>query len=292
MAASALLEHEAALDAIVLRGIAAHAVDQVRWPGRGRDAPLYEIASRSPERRLGHLAWPDLDGGAIRTAIVPLGATEQHGPHLPLATDTLIADALAARLAARIDGAVALPALAVGCSSEHLGFPGTLDVTPDTLVAILTDVLRSLARHRVTDAFVFSAHGGNVATLAAALPRLRAAVPELRVTASADLDALTRRLHEEARGFGVSPEAAGHHAGEIETSIMLALHPELVRVDELAPGHVTPGADAQALFYPDLRRTAATGTVGDPRGATALRGARYLAVWLDVLEAALRKKSP
>ena len=72
---------------------------------------------------------------------------------------------------------------------------------------------------------------------------------------------------------------------------MLALHPELVLTDALAPGYVEPAPDPQALFYPDLRRTAPNGVVGDPRGATALRGARYLAVWVDALEAALRKKS-
>jgi creatinine amidohydrolase len=285
----ALLEHEVAFDRIVLRAIAARAVDQVRWPGRDRDAPLYQLARPARDARLARCVWPELDG--VRTAIVPLGATEQHGPHLPFATDTLIADALAARLAARVDGAVALPALALGCSREHLGFPGTLDLSADTLVAVLADVLRSLARHGIAEAFVFSAHGGNVATLAAALPRLRASVPAIRIEAATDLDALTARLRAQAHAFGVSPEAAGHHAGEVETSIMLALHPELVRTDALAAGYVTPAPDPQALFYPDLRRTSASGTVGDPRGATALRGARYLAVWVEELEAALRKKS-
>jgi creatinine amidohydrolase len=104
-----------------------------------------------------------------------------------------------------------------------------------------------------------------------------------------DLDGLTARLHAEAATFGVSPESAGHHAGELETSIMLHLHPELVVTDAMAPGCMTSTGDAQALFYPDVRRNAPDGVVGDPRGATALRGARYLTVWIDVLEAALRR---
>jgi creatinine amidohydrolase/Fe(II)-dependent formamide hydrolase-like protein len=70
--------------------------------------------------------------------------------------------------------------------------------------------------------------------------------------------------------------------------MMLHLHPELVVVDAMAPGYVTPTADPQSLFHPDLRRHAPAGVVGDPCGATALRGARYLAAWVDVLEAALR----
>jgi creatinine amidohydrolase len=283
----ALFEHEATMNALMLRWIAARAVDQVRWPGRGADAPLYALAQRPAERRLAALVWREVAERRPRLAIVPLGATEQHGPHLPFATDTLVADALATRLASRLDGAVALPALPVGCSSEHMAFPGTLDVAAQTLVALVGDCLRSLARHGVAEAFVFSAHGGNVATLRDALPALAAAAPGMRVTAATDLDALTARLHAEAGRFGVGAEAAGHHAGEVETSIMLAIHPELVRTDAFAPGYVAPATDPQALFHPDLRRHAPDGTVGDPRGAAPLRGTRYLDAWVDELVATL-----
>ena len=207
-------------------------VDQVDWPGRGRDAPLYALAERPRERRLGRLVWRQIAERRPRLAIVPLGATEQHGPHLPFATDTLIADALAARLAARFDDAVALPAVAVGCSSEHMAFPGTLDVTPETLTALLTDVLRSLARHGVTT---------RVRLLRARRQRGGAARRRARVDGRGgrapgpDRDR-PRRASRPActtkpRALGISAEAAGHHAGEVETSIMLALHPELVRAD-------------------------------------------------------------
>jgi creatinine amidohydrolase len=283
----ALFEHEAMLNALLLRTIEARGIDQVRWPGKGADTALYGLAERPDERSLARLVWREVTGRAPRLAIVPLGATEQHGPHLPFATDTLIAEALATRLAARLDGAIALPALPVGCSSEHMAFPGTLDVSPETLVALLRDVVRSLARHGVTTVFVFSAHGGNVSTLARALPALATVAPGIHVHAAVDLDALTVRLHAEAARFGVTPEAAGHHAGEVETSIMLALHPEMVRVDTLAAGYVQPAADPQALFYPDLRQHAPDGTVGDPRTASAVRGAHYLAAWVDLLVRAI-----
>ncbi len=286
----AVFEHEALLNALVLAYLEARGVDQVDWPGRGRDAPLYGYSRPPAERRLARVVWPDLAATRPRVAIVPLGATEQHGPHLPFATDTLIAEALAVRLAARLEGAVALPALPVGCSPEHMGFPGTLNVSATTLSSWLADVFGSLARHGVERAIVFSAHGGNAATLRNAAARLHAAVPAMSVEVLADLDGLTARLHAEAARFGIATEAAGHHAGEIETSIMLALHPELVRMEAAIPGHVEPTADPQSLFYPDLRRTAPMGTVGDPRGASALRGARYVAAWVDVLEAASAEK--
>jgi creatinine amidohydrolase/Fe(II)-dependent formamide hydrolase-like protein len=72
---------------------------------------------------------------------------------------------------------------------------------------------------------------------------------------------------------------------------MLAIHPALVRVEAFAPGFVEPTTDPQALFYPDLRRHAPDGTVGDPRGAAALRGARYLEAWVALLEAAAKKRA-
>lgn len=283
----ALLEHEAMLNTLMLDAIAARAVDQVHWPGRGADAPLYDLTAGPTEHRLARLVWPEVAHQRPCLVIIPLGATEQHGPHLPFATDTLIADALGARLAARCDNAMVLPALPIGCSSEHMGFPGTIDLGRETLVAVLADTLDSLARHGVEDAFIFSAHGGNAATLRAELATLAAAAPDLHLQMATDLDGLTARLHAEARTFGLSAETAGHHAGEIETSIMLALHPELVRANAFAPGYVSPTADPRALFYPDLRVHAANGTVGDPRGASALHGERYLTAWTDELVAAL-----
>jgi GTP cyclohydrolase II len=287
----ALFEHEALLNDVMLRHLEARHVDQVEWPGRGRDAPLYGLAAPPPEPRLARATWPELAARRPRVAVVPRGATEQHGAHLPFATDPLVADALATRLAARLDSAVALPALPVGCSREHMGFPGTLDASAGTLASWLTDVVRSLARHGVERAIVFSAHGGNVEALRAAAPALRATAPGMAVDVLADLDGVTARLHAEAARFGIAAEAAGHHGGEVETSIMLALHPELVRMDAAAPGHVEPTDDPQSLFYPDLRRTAPSGIVGDPRGASAVRGARYLSAWVDVLEAACVAKN-
>jgi creatinine amidohydrolase len=223
---------------------------------------------------------------------VPLGSTEQHGAHLPFGTDTCIADALAARFCARVPEALRLPALAIGCSAEHLAFPGTLDLRVATLRAILRDVLASLARHGFACAFVFSAHGGNYGALRTALPALAAACAPMRLVAYTDLDALTAAFHAMSGAYGVGAEASGHHAGELETSIMRALHPRAVRGDALAPGFVEPTNDPQALFYPSLRGRAPSGVVGDPRGATAARGERYLDGWVELLVAAYRRENP
>src|SRR4029453_18595569 len=131
----ALLEHEALANELVLGALEARGIDPAHWPGRDRDAPLYALAGppapAEPPRALAQLAWPELEAllaSGADTAVLPLGSTEQHGPHLPFATDTLIADALAERFCARVPGAIRIPALPFGCASEPLGFPPTLHV--------------------------------------------------------------------------------------------------------------------------------------------------------------------
>jgi creatinine amidohydrolase len=313
-----LFEHEALLDALVLRRMQALDVDPTRWPGRGDDGPLYALAppargddgpvyalappastakatARPATLRLETSTWPELAervAAGNATAVIGLGATEQHGPHLPFATDTWIAEALAGRVCARVPEALRLPVLSTGCSSEHLAFPGTLSLRAETLCAVLCDWLASLARHGFRRAFVFSAHGGNVPTLRESLPQLRAAAAPLVVTAFTDLDGLTRTLHGVAARHGVAAAAAGHHAGEIETSILAALAPASVRRDALAAGRLHEAADAQALFYPDLRANAPDGAVGDPRGASPARAAAYLDAWTELLVACYHAPSP
>jgi len=311
--AGALLEHEALLNAFVLRLLRRSRVDPAHWPGREREGLLYDLAPPEPapsaetvEPRipatpaspalLAELTWPELEralAAGRRSALIPLGAVEQHGPHLPFATDAWIAEALAARFCVRVPEAVALPVLAPGCSPEHMAHPGTLELSPATLEAVLRDLLRSLARHGFERAFLFSAHGGNVAPLRAMLPRLRRAARGLALDAFVDLEGLTVRLHAFAADRGVAPEAAGHHAGELETSILAALRPEAVRSGLAAPGLAAPTRGAQRLFRPSLRANAPDGVVGDPTAATAARGAAYLEAWVDVLvEAYVRGKKP
>jgi creatinine amidohydrolase len=280
------------LDHLMLRFVGARGIDPARWPGRGLDGPLYDTEDWvGGERRLAHMSRPELEraiAAGRTTAVLPLGSTEQHGPHLPFATDTRIADALADRFCASVREAIRLPALAIGCSSEHLGFPGTLTISPQTLAAVLRDVLEPLASCGFEKVFVFSAHGGNFDALARALPELRKIAAPLEVVAFTDLGGLTATLQREAAAHGISAEVSGHHAGETETSIMLALDRTSVRAATLAAGFVEPTADPQSLFYPRLRARAPAGTVGDPSAADAARGERYLELWTGLLTTAYR----
>jgi creatinine amidohydrolase len=283
----AIFEHEVWMNALVLEAVDAAGGDPGSWPGRGCDGPLYQLA---PEPlALAEQTWPELESAlraGCRLAVLPLGAIEQHGPHLPLATDSWIATALAERFCARTAGAVRLPTLALGVSPEHLDFPGTLSLTPETLVEVLADLARSLARHGFEEIFCFSAHGGNLAALRQATATLEAAAAPARWIALADHGTLTKRLHGLAAAAGVSSAAAGQHAGEIETSIVAALRPAALRRESLAPGRLDTGTEPGDLFYPSLRPNAPSGTVGDPREADPERAVGYLAAWVDELVSA------
>jgi creatinine amidohydrolase len=294
----AIFEHEALVSALVLAAMEQAGIDPARWPGQGRDGPLYELraeleaapAPRPPRPAvLETLSWPELErsvAAGTRLAVLPLGATEQHGPHLPFATDSWIADALAERLCARLPGALRLPTLKLGASTEHLGFPGTLSLSGDTLARVLADLARSLARHGFAEIFCFSAHGGNLGVLREHSDALENAALPARWMACSDHGALNARLHALAEAHGVSPAAAGHHAGEIEASLIAGLHPGALRRGALAPGLLETPAELDSIFYPDLRVHSASGTVGDPRAASPERAALYLDAWVGALAAA------
>ena len=298
----AIFEHEAMLDRLMLRWIAERQLDQTNWPARGRDQALYDAQDwqawldgsaplRPFEGSLDTLTSPELEAmvtSGRTTAVLPLGSTEQHGGHLPLATDTRIGDALAERFCQRIPEAIRLPTLPVGCSSEHLGFSGTLSLSSATFAAVLNELVTSLAACGFRRVFLFSAHGGNFAALAEALPDIRASAAGIDVAAFTDLARLTSVLQRESAGCGISAQAAGHHAGEVETSIVLGLDSACVRRGSLAAGFVEPTDDPQSLFYPRLQLRASSGVVGDPTLANAARGLCYLERWTDILVAAYR----
>jgi len=240
---------------------------------------------------LADMTWPEaaaaVAAGAT-TVILPLGATEQHGPHLPLGTDTMRAAALADRLAASLPGALVAPALPVGCSDEHRGFPGLIGLEHATLAGVIVDCARRMADWGVRRLVLLSAHGGNGRALELAAARLAEELPALRVSvlgAAADhCDAVLRV----AAGDGIPADAVGLHAGEGETSEMLALRPDLVHLDRVVPGCRGGAADLMPRLRRDgLRAVTPTGTLGDATGADGGRGARYLAVQVESWRQAL-----
>ena len=218
---AAILEYEVIANALLLAALERSDLDPAHWPGKDADHALYSFGAdvSVSSARPGGLAletasWPELEAALAAgrdTAILPLGSTEQHGPHLPFATDTWIADALGARLGRRRDDVVVLPALPLGAASEHMDFAGTLSLSEATLVGVLADIARSLAHHGFRDIFCFSAHGGNLRALREAEASLsKAAAPG----AVARFHGPHRRERRDRTGRG---RRRGPHAGRRPT---------------------------------------------------------------------------
>jgi creatinine amidohydrolase len=219
-----------------------------------------------------------LDDG-VTTAIVACGAVEQHGPHLPLFMDAEHGAALAEAVAERLGNALVAPAVRVGCSEHHMRFPGSMTVRLETFEAICTDYAESLSRHGFHQVLFIPTHGGNYGPLAALAPRLdQRLAPATRVRAFTDLAAQIRvweRVVEEMSGLG---DRVGGHADIAETSIMLALHPELVDVERAAEGYrgaLTPDV-LQRVFNEGIGAVTPNGILGDARGASAEMGRRCM----------------
>jgi len=230
------------------------------------------------------LTWPDveaeLDAGRD-TVVVAFGATEQHGRHMPLATDALIGDHFAGELAERLDAFVA-PTVRVGCSSHHLAFPGTLSIADETFHAIVADLVSSLAGAGFRRIVLVPAHGGNFAPLAAAVEKLP---PEDRgrVVALTDLTVFLRIAELAEAAFEVPLPDGCLHAGEWETSMRLVIHPELVRMDRAEAGYVGDPQEAiGSLFEAGVDSISENGVIGDPARASDEHGRRYWAAALDL----------
>jgi len=188
---------------------------------------------------------------------VPVGATEQHGPHLPLCTDTDLAVALCARLAAARPGVLVAPPLAYGGSGEHEDFPGTLSIGTEAVELLLVELGRSATR-TFSRVLLVSTHGGNADAVRRAERRLRAE--------SRDVRAWLPIWEGDA------------HAGRAETSLELALAPDRVRPGRAEAGNTRPLIE----LMPELRRSGVravspNGVLGDPAGASSAEGAALLA---------------
>jgi creatinine amidohydrolase len=211
------------------------------------------------------LAWPEVAQRAAAGAVlaVPLGSTEQHGPHLPLSTDTDIAVALCRRLASVRSDVLIAPPLAYGSSGEHDGFAGTLSVGQAVTEQLVLELGRSATKTFRHVLFV-SAHGGNSAPVGRAVAQLQAR--------SRDVTLFQPRWEGDPH--------AGHH----ETSLQLAFDAERVNMDRAVAGDTRPlTVLLPSLVEHGVRAVSPTGVLGDPTAATAATGAALL----DVLAAQL-----
>lgn len=215
---------------------------------------------------------PDIGGTAAGpTVLVPVGSIEQHGPHLPLDTDTTIAVAVASEAAERLAGQLPVlvaPALSYGSSGEHQDFAGTSSIGTSVLHDVIVELTRSMRTWARRVVFV-NAHGGNIAALRGAM----------------------RQLVDEGHDVSwvaCATESVDLHAGRTETSLMLHLRPDDVRVARAEAGNT--GTLEQLLpwmMQGGIRAVSANGVLGDPAGASAQEGALVLESMVADVVAAL-----
>ena len=231
------------------------------------DATWREVADASrPERAV--------DGVKTPIVLIPIGSTEQHGPHLPLSTDTLIAEELAERAVHHTDGLMVGPTISISASGEHAAFPGTLSIGLEVMTMVVVELVRS-ADWAAGVVFV-NGHGGNH---------------------SAVTDAVTTLTKEGRHALAWWPKWPKRndggpndlHAGRIETSLMLAIDPGLVRFELAEAG---PDTTIDELRTRGVRAVSPTGVLGDPNGASGGEGDRFISTFVDDLVHEIEKWRP
>lgn len=230
--------------------------------------------------------WPDFASGESSRwiAVLPLAATEQHGPHLPLGTDAMIAEAYLAETRKLVPPELPvtfLPMQPVGLSTEHIAFPGTLTLSADAALKSWTAIGESVARAGLHKLVIVTSHGGNSAAMSLVAQDLRVRLSMLVVTTS------WGRLSAAEKMFAADEVRHGVHGGAVETSILLARYPQHVRNDKIAnfaPSSIAMERDFKVL---SLQRPAPlawqaedlhpSGAAGDATLARAELGERLLA---------------
>jgi len=227
---------------------------------------------------LEHMSWPKAAAAlkTTQTVLVPVGAIEQHGPHLPLATDAIAPAELASKVAEKI-GAVVAPVIRPGISQHHMAFPGTITLSAQTFIGLVKDYCHSLAKHGFRRIILLNGHGGNSHCLGVAVAELHQELPETEISTFEWWAFVPREMGS------VMGMKEGIHANRMETACMLALAPELVDMDAAVaelpdyPEGMTP--DKLPVFMSTVKTItdlSRSGVVGDPTKATRELGEELL----------------
>jgi len=228
------------------------------------------------------------------TVLLVVASVEQHGPHLPTITDTLVGKYVAQQAAMRLGNALVAPVMQPGLAEHHLGFPGTLSLNFQDFTEVLTDYCVDLAQAGFKNIILISAHGGNTDTMIAYAPRIAKQLlnqADVYVATGAVGPDEARKREALAEKYHVSLGKVGVHAGWLETSMVLAIRPDLVDMSK-----AEEGLDQDSFYSPEnVKRTqlrgfavgvkpySSNGILGDPRGATAEAGRELLDLEIDEL---------
>ena len=207
--------------------------------------------------------------------IIPVGSCEQHGPHLPLRTDSIIAEEVANRLFNCLSSLM-FPTLMIGYSLEHMDFPGTVSLMPQTFSSMISEVADCLSKSGFRTLILINGHGGNKAILDSSITSIKHTHPELKLYSFTVLDIARKKF----RDLRKSPRGMIGHADELETSIMLAIRPDLVRIlnvtveEPMFPPKISlESGDLENVTYGwKTHEISKSGIIGDPNYATLETG--------------------
>jgi len=236
--------------------------------------------------------WPSIrkaiDSG-FRTVLIPVGSIEQHGPHLPIFTDALLAYALCERVANRLGRTLVAPVIRPGCSEHHLSFPGTISISPSMHQKMVDAYVGSLINAGFRNFVIIPTHGGNFEPLRKGFSALKKKYPKANIYGYFDLQRFVRAMNDVAAQFGVSPEAAGAHSGFSETSCVLAVRKDLVDTMSATPGYVGPFDEkvSRLIIKKGMAAFTKNGVLGDPSRSSTEAGQKIIQNLVDHIVAAL-----
>ena len=235
----------------------------------------------TPDRHeLEKKTWKEVEAAleqGIDTAIITIGATEQHGPQLALATDSASGDCLARMVAERVGQALITPNIRVGISPHHMRFAGTISVRAPILKALVYEYVHSLAWHGFRHIAIIPTHGTNFPMAGELGEELRVLYPHVNIFSYSDAAAYLGSAAVISERLGIDPATAGTHAGLSETAFMLACQPDLVDLESAEQGFMGDAmAMGEKLNRDGTHSISPIGVLGDPRGATVEAGREYL----------------
>jgi creatinine amidohydrolase len=242
---------------------------------------------------LDQLTWPEVINEIQKgrdTVIVPFGSTEQHGRHLSLGTDSFLGEEIGRRLADHLNALLA-PTVSFGCSQHHLAFAGTISLTEETFKRVVLDIVDSLSRHGFRRILLLPSHGGNFQPLAEAVKNIKP-TKGTQILAFTDLPALVTEAFKSSKSFGVGEAQSGIHSGEWETSLMLWLRPEQVKMDRAKKGFVGELSEILSKIFDGIETLDPNGVLGDPRPASAEAGKQYMQDIINFFDQWLKQQDP
>jgi creatinine amidohydrolase len=254
----------------------------------------FEEETQMVKVRMSEMSWVDIQKALDRgfsTVVFAVGSNEQHGPHLPTCTDSLIGDVLANKVTRKLGKALQVPTIDVGCSEHHMAFPGTINLKPETLKNLIRDYCVSLAKQGFKNIVILPSHGGDFNPVREVTDELNQSLKEARVVSYTDLRGLLRFLAEFSLKHGVSAPESGAHAGESETSMVLAIRKDLVDMEKAKEGFVGNYEEKIPVIWSQgIRAVTENGVVGDPRKAEGSKGEEYLELWAEKMVDFVRKQ--